>query len=538
MATYHCAVHPPESSQSSLSDYLKLVGRHKFLIVLAIVASAGSALVLSALKTPVYEAYAEVVLQPRGSESLFGANVVQEKAVQTEIRMITSQVVQERVVEHIGAAPGVSASPIPETNMFQVAARSVEPEQAAVIANAYVTSYIEVVREQAVQDLADSAAQAQKKIDDLQGQIDTLNAQIPNLPAARRGVAVNSRDNLLSQQGVYRQRLDQLQIDVPLRTGGAQIVNNASAPSKPISPTPVKNGIIGGVLGLVLGLGMAFLLENLDETIKNRDQATRATSGLPVVGSIPVVASWRKRTDTYVVCRDEPTSPAAEAYRGLRTAIQFLNVDRTLSRLQITSAAAGDGKTTTVANLAYVMSGAGQKVIVVACDLRRPRLHEFFGLRNDVGFTNVLMGELPLSKALQTVDRQGGLQVLSAGALPPNPAELLASPRTAELLATLQRQCDIVLLDCPPVLPVTDAVILSSNVDATLLVMTAGKTSRREVHRATEMLRQVEAPLIGTVLNGAREDEEYGSYAFRYYKDERTLSLGIRNRREPAKSAS
>jgi polysaccharide biosynthesis transport protein len=530
-------VHQPEGSQSSLGDYLKLIARHKILIVLAVFASAGSALTLSALKTPVYQASADVVLQPRSTESLFGSNVVQDKAVRTEVRVITSEAVAKGVADRIGSAPGVSANPIPETNMFQVSARSVDPEQAALIANTYVAVYIETVREQAVRDLTDAASQAQRKVDELQGEIDAANAELADLPASRRGVATKERDSLLAQQGVYQQRLEQLQIDVPLRTGGAQLVNSASPPGKPISPTPVRNGVLGAALGLALGLGMAFLLENLDETIKNREQATRATSGLPVVGSIPVVTSWRKRTETYVVCRDEPTSPAAESYRGLRTAIHFLNVDRTLKTLQVTSAAAGDGKTTTVANLAYVMSGAGQRVIVVACDLRRPRVHEFFGLRNDVGFTNVLMGDVPLSKALQTVERQSGLQVLSSGMLPPNPAELLASPRAAELLATLQRQCDTLLLDCPPVLPVTDAVVLSSHVDASLLVMTAGKTSRREAHRATEMLRQVEAPLIGTVLNGAREDEEYGSYAFRYYKDERTLPIGVRSRREPVASS-
>jgi capsular exopolysaccharide synthesis family protein len=422
--------------------------------------------------------------------------------------------------------------------MFQVSAQSVDPEQAAVIANAYATAYVEIQREQAVKDLTDAAAQTQRRIDEFQGQIDTLNAQIASLPATRRVIPTNERNSLLSQQELYKSRLDSLQVDVPLRTGGARVINAATEPSKPVSPTPVKNGILGGGLGLCLGLAMAFLLDNLDETIKNRDQATRATGGLTVVGTVPVVSTWRKRADAYVVSRDDPASPAAEAYRSLRTAIHFLNVDRTLKTLQLTSPTAGDGKSTTVANLAFAMARAGQKVIVVACDLRRPRLHEFFGLRNDVGFTDVLMGDVPLSQALQPVAGESGLQLLSCGPLPPNPAELLASPRTAELLTTLHMQCEMVLLDCPPVLPVTDAVVLSSHVDASLLVLTAGKTSRREAHRAIEMLRQVDAPLIGTVLNGAREDQEYGSYTYRYYRDERALSIGGRTRREPAESTT
>jgi capsular exopolysaccharide synthesis family protein len=185
--------------------------------------------------------------------------------------------------------------------------------------------------------------------------------------------------------------------------------------------------------------------------------------------------------------------------------------------LQITSPAAGDGKSATVSNLGVALSRAGQRVVIVGCDLRRPRLHDFFGAQNQVGFTNVVVGNASLDNALQKVSGEPNLLVLPSGPVPPNPSELLASQRTVEVLNGLKARADIILLDCPPVLPVTDSAVLSAHVDATLLVVTANKSTKREVHRAVELLRQVDATLVGTVLNEvASADDHYGSYSYRY----------------------
>jgi capsular exopolysaccharide synthesis family protein len=183
----------------------------------------------------------------------------------------------------------------------------------------------------------------------------------------------------------------------------------------------------------------------------------------------------------------------------------------------VTSASAQEGKTTTLANLAVAFARSGLRTVAVCCDLRRPRLHAFFGLDNAVGFTSVLLGNVALSKALQPVPGVDRLLILASGPLPPNPAELLSSSRTVELLRNLASQADIVLIDSPPVLPVTDSLVLSQRVDSTVLVSAAGTTTRKAVHRAAEMLHQVSAPLVGAVLNGVSEDSGYGSYASRYY---------------------
>jgi len=186
-----------------------------------------------------------------------------------------------------------------------------------------------------------------------------------------------------------------------------------------------------------------------------------------------------------------------------------------MQTLQVTSPTAGEGKTTTLANLGVTLATAGKRVVIVCCDLRRPRIHEFFGLSNKVGFTSALVGERPVSAALQAVPGMPRLRLLASGPLPPNPSELLSSRRAADMFAALGADADIILIDSPPVLPVTDALVLFRHVDATLMVVSAGSTNRKEVAAAMAKVRQVNAPLIGAVLNGVKAEGGYG-YSYRY----------------------
>jgi capsular exopolysaccharide synthesis family protein len=170
----------------------------------------------------------------------------------------------------------------------------------------------------------------------------------------------------------------------------------------------------------------------------------------------------------------------------------------------------GDGKSTTVANLAAVMAQAGQRVVVVSCDLRRPRAHHFFGLPNDPGFTSVLLGQCSLLDAVQRVPQLPNIVLVPSGPVPPNPSELLASKKAKQLFEQLESAADLVIIDCPPVLPVTDAQVLSEVADAVLLVVAAGRTTGREVQHAVRGLEQVNAPLIGTVFNDSKSGAQYG----------------------------
>jgi capsular exopolysaccharide synthesis family protein len=533
-----------ETAELELRDYVRVLSRRKWMIVLAALVVLVTALGASLAQTPVYQARALLLLQPRATDSLFNPNTGQAndpaRTVQTEIEILTSEPVKSAVRQQLGAAPDISASPVGQTDVIQVRSNSTRPKQAAAVANSYARAYIDFKRKQAVDDLLAAGAEIQSKIGTLQAQIDPLQAQINSADPKNRA-DVESRlspqlDPLLSQYSLFKQKLDQLQVDAALKTGGAQLVTPASEPTSPIKPRPKRTAVFALAVGLLFGVGIAFLFDHLDDSIKTKDDLERLLPSLPILGLIPVVPNWRDRKESRLASRDDPSSAAAEAYRSLRTSIQFLSLASPVKIVQLTSANAAEGKTTTLANLAVALARAGQRVIVCCCDLRRPRLHEFFGLSNGVGFTSVLLGEVPLSAALQRVPGEDNLLLLASGPLPPDPSELLASERAAELIDSLRRQADVILVDTPPVLPVTDAAVLSARADATLIVVTPNVTTRKQISRAVEVLTQVDAPVVGTVLNGVAPEHGYG-YSYRYYReDERPAQTGRRSAPRPAAS--
>ncbi len=202
---------------------------------------------------------------------------------------------------------------------------------------------------------------------------------------------------------------------------------------------------------------------------------------MPLIGLVPIVDGWRNRTDTHVVLLESPSSQAAEAYRSMRTAVQFLGIDQPIGIIGVTSPGAGDGKTTTTANLAASFARAGQRVVILSGDLRRPRIHNFFAATNDTGLTSVILGELSVDDAIQDVEHVPLLRILASGPIPPNPAEVLSLDRVHTIVDAIALTTDIILIDCPPILPVTDALLISRIVDGMLVVASAGITKKRDL---------------------------------------------------------
>lgn len=528
---------PQEAApEPDLRDYLQVLRRRKTVIALSVVVVLGVAMALSYLQTPRYAGTAKLLLKQRSAQSIFSSGAQPggdpARSVQTEIEVIGTEPVQALVRKKIGSAPPVQVRPVGQTDLVTIRAEDVDAKRAALVANTYAAAYIDFRRKQALDDLSAATEEVQTKVTDLQKQIENLGATTAGLPpcvdarttpdacnqrSAADATLTQRRTTLISQLGLFQQRLDQLQVDSALASGGAQLITPAFAAGAPFQPTPKRNAVLGIVLGLLFGVALAFLVEYLDDSIKGKDDFERAVPGLGVLGLIPAVPDWKAKDQTRLVSLREPNSPAAEAYRMLRTSIQFLGIDRQVRIIQVTSANAREGKTTTLANLAVAFANSGLRTVAVCCDLRRPRIHEFFGLDNAVGFTSVLLGNVTLTKALQPIPDQSRLLLLASGPLPPNPAELLSSSRTADLLQNLAGQADIVLVDSPPTLPVTDALVLCQRVDATVLVSTAGATTRKAAARTAELLRQVNAPLVGAVLNGVTEDSGYGGYSSSYY---------------------
>jgi succinoglycan biosynthesis transport protein ExoP len=311
-------------------------------------------------------------------------------------------------------------------------------------------------------------------------------------------------------------------------------VEPATPPEEPVRPRTLLNTTLAGILGLMLAVGVVFLVEALDDSL-HPDQVT-SQLGLPVLG---VIAS-HDSDDGHPVVVSRPRSPVAEAFRSLRTNIQFASVDRELRTLLITSPSPSEGKSTVVANLAAALAQSGRKVAVVEADLRRPVVHKKLGLANREGLSAMFVQpQVILNGSLQETGIEN-LQALTAGSVPPNPAELLGSAKMNQILDEISGLVDTIVLDSPPVLVVTDSTVLAPQVDGVLLVVKPGVTKLAAARRAVEQLRRGGARLLGVVLNEvelSRSRYGYyrnsGYYAYHEYYEDNDSQQGRKKKAKP-----
>ena len=292
------------------------------------------------------------------------------------------------------------------------------------------------------------------------------------------------------------------------------VVQQAGRPTTPVTPNTRRNLEIGAIVGLLLGAGLALLRDRLDNTVKDRREVVEATQAA-VVGAIPFDSDRPKHP---LVSFGEGHSSSAEAYRQVRTNLQFLDVDNPPRAVVVTSAVPNEGKTTTALNFAFALGEAGHRVALVEADLRRPRLARYLQLVENVGMTNVLSGAAELDDVLQPTANPA-VKLLAAGPHPPNPSELLGSSRLKMLLATLRGRFDYIVFDAPPLLPVTDAAVLTAHADGAILVARHGHTERDKLARAAENLRSVDGRVLGTILNMVPVKSSGYDYAYYYETD-------------------
>jgi capsular exopolysaccharide synthesis family protein len=529
-----------ESAQANIGDYLSVL-RRRWLVILGTMTVI---VVLVAAKnlaaTPVYQASTQMLLQPTQSESIFQPGVTQSdptRAVQNELKIINSLRVRNAVREAYGSPVAIDAASGGEDDIIILSATDTDPEEAARKVNVYAETYQETKLNATVAELAQSKEVLQQQVDDYQAEIDALIAPIAEIDQRIVDTPVDSpeyaqlvverealnnkisaeRNELQASLSDYQQRLQVLQLSERLTTtGGVQILNPATVPGSPISPNMLRDLVQAALIGLFLGIGLALLLEQIDDSIRTVGDLERSAKDLPTLGLVPEDEGWRNRDVPRVSTKEAPMSATAEAYRGLRTTLQYLALHRPMGVVQLTSASASEGKTSTLANLAYAFAEAGMPVAVVGCDLRRPRIHAYLGVDGSIGLTSVLLGERTLEDAIQQSPLHPNIKVLPSGPRPPNPSELLSLDRTANLIRSLLDDHAIVFLDCPPVLPVTDSLVLSRCVDASMFIAMSSSTSKRQVKRSIERLRQVDSPLIGTILNGVSAEGAYGSL-YEYY---------------------
>lgn len=301
-------------------------------------------------------------------------------------------------------------------------------------------------------------------------------------------------------------------------TVGLELVSGPTLNPTPVTPRPALNYGLAVIGGLLAGVVLALLRDFLDTTLRTVQSVEKVTGGA-VIGVIPFDPAARKSP---LILDSHARSARAEAFRQLRTNLEFVDVDSPIKKVVITSAVPDEGKSSTTANLAVIFAEAGRRVVLVEGDLRRPKVADYLGLEGSVGLTNVLAGQAELGDVLQPWGR-GGLMVLPSGSVPPNPSELLGSKMMGELLDVLAEEFDLVLIDTPPLLPVTDAAVLAARTDGAIVVVRQGSTSRNHVSMAVGNLTQVDARILGSVLTMARVprrgDDAYG-YGYGYGYEE------------------
>ncbi len=508
-----------DAPEMTMRDYWHVVLRRKWLLVTAVAVTVLAAMFMVSQQSKVYEGEAQMLVRNSNGDNVFtnqqqGAQNA-ARLIDTEIRVLEGNTVEDRVRQNLGVEgdlPDVNGAAVGQTDVISVKVQSHSAETAAQLANAYVDAYIDVRREQNVNGLTDAATEVQKKVSDLQGQIDVLDQQIKDAGDSEKATLEAQRQLLVDQKAVFQQRLDQLQVDASVQTGAAQQVRVAEVPTGPVEPTPLRTGALALIVGLLLGLGAAFLADYLDDSLNTPDELERATGGLPVLTSVPDSPAPDKRP----VALSLPNDQTVEAYRGLRTALQFVAMERTVKVIQFTSPLPGDGKTTTAANLAVLMAQAGRRVVLVDADLRRPRLHEVFGADGSKGLTSAMLGHPVMDLLWPVALGAGHLEVMASGPIPTNPSETLGSQRMKAVIEELGRMFDLVIIDSAPVLPVTDAVVVAGLADAVVLVARANQTTDRQVREAVGLLERSAAPLVGCVLNGMDQSRDGYGYGYGY----------------------
>lgn len=329
------------------------------------------------------------------------------------------------------------------------------------------------------------------------------------------------------------QKQRELQIAQGDRGNEVSIENYSRVPRAPVGPPRVRNVTIAFLLSLVAGIGLAFLLDFLDDTVKTLDDVDRYIH-LPALAMIPASRGGSRLKglpqanpgpgeSTALAMVDDVRSPIAESYRHLRTSLLLSSAGQPPKTILVTSSQPSEGKTTTAINTAYMLAQTGAEVLIIDCDLRRPRLHAQFEVPNTKGLTTWLSGERVLDNLLQTCPRTPNLKILTSGPVPPNPAELIGSEEMRRLLGQLSERFAHIIIDSPPAISFTDASILSTMVDGVMLVVHGGRSSRAVVRRAKQQLLDVGAHIFGVVLNNVKletQDYYYSGYYSNYYSTE------------------
>ncbi|MBN1631148.1 MAG: hypothetical protein JW990_15415 [Thermoleophilia bacterium] len=514
-----------------LTDYFRVIRERWWVIAATVALVLIVTLVVSLTSTSQYRASTSLLYSKSNLEQVvFGVQLSTasgssvDREVQTGALLVELEPVAARVKDALGSARStasllgmVSVRTETNKNVVEITAESDDPAEAAAVANEFAEQFRLFKQE------ADRAIVATVR-EQVKTELDQLSAE-----------------ELASERGQnLSQKYDDLRIIESMQNGGYTIVQQATPPASPFAPQTTRNAIIALVLGLVLGVALAFLLDYLDKRIKD-EKMLEAELGVPVLAGVPLMGKRRGRD------ADDPGAPVGfrnspamlEAFRTLRSSLEFFGLDKKQTVWLITSGMPQEGKSVTTANLGLSLALSGKRVVVLEADLRRPMVHEYLAIGQEPGLSNLLAGAKRMGDVLQFVkaDRfmpegshnqaggdqsaqlQRNIYAIASGPLPPNPAELLASERMTKLIKDLAGMTDCLLIDTAPVLAVSDALTVARHVDGVIVVTRIGEATKDQVREMRELFERSGTRVIGAVAMGVQRSPSYyrrQSYGYVY----------------------
>jgi non-specific protein-tyrosine kinase len=514
-----------------LRQYIKSVSRWWWLLLLSTAIAATASYAASSRQPRIYQTtttllVGQVIQNNNPSNTDFTTS---ERLAESYAEMAQRQPILQASVDSLNLNMSwqnlkwrVNAYSLPRTQLLGISVQDTSPQRAVAVAD-------EIAYQLILQSPSSPENKAREERSEfVQNQLDDLETRIEAAKARVKGLE-GELDSALSARQIQDIQTEIANLETLINNwqtnysellnfldGGDSrnyltVIEPAQVPTTPISPQVTTNIMLAAAVGFVLALSAALLLEYIDDTIKSADDLS-ASLGLTALGSVNRING--KDYKDKLITSHNPFSPVSESYRMLRTNLQFMTIDQTTQSIMITSPNPGEGKSITAANLGVIMAQANLKTVIVDADLRRPIMHKVFQVSNLDGVTDLMRApEVNITNQLKDTGVEN-LWVITSGSLPPNPSEMIGSRRMAELLERLKETADIIIVDSPPTLPVTDAVVLSSQVDGVILVTQAKRTRRDATKQALERLEHVGARLLGGVLNNVSGKGDYNHYSY------------------------
>jgi non-specific protein-tyrosine kinase len=537
-----------------LKDYILPLRKWWWLIVAATLVATISSYLATRQQPPIYQTRTTVMI----GNSINNPNPTSydyyqsQQLATTYADIVKRDNVRQATMAALGLKflPEYNARTVPNTQLVEITVTDTDPARAQAVAKELANQLIAISPSGQNSESQKRQAFISSQLNELEDKIKATQSEITRKQEELAGLfSARQIADAQTQIAALQNKLATLQTNYAALLANTQqgarnaisTLEDAALPSRPIGPNKSATILLAAAIGFILAAAAAYLLEYLDDTMKNPEDVEKAL-GLTTLGAVPTL---KIEDGNELIVASQNQSPVSEAYRVLRTNLQFAAVGHSLDTLMVTSPGPGEGKSMTAGNLAAALAQSGRRVILVDGDLHRPRQHRVFGLRNNTGVTTALIADLAgsLDDILQDTVVPG-LRVLTSGPLPPNAAELLGSVRMRELLADLHTRAEVVVIDSPPVTALSDAAVLATQTDGVLLVLDAGKTRREVAKRATDALGRVHARVIGVLLNRmpARGAGYYYYYRYEdYYTvgdgSERKGGAGGRSRRRRERAA-